>query len=85
MTENLEQKLISFICEELQLTASDNIELDTKLFSSELMDSIGLVGLMSFILDELHVQLAPEDMTIENIDTVRSLAALIGGRATNQS
>ena len=83
--EDLEQKLISFICKELQLTTTDSIDLDTRLFSSELMDSIGLVGLMSYLLDELQVQLAPQDMTMENIDTVRSLAGFIREKAANQS
>ena len=85
MMEDLEHRLISFVCKELQLTTTDSVGLDTRLFSSQLMDSIGLVGLMSYILDELQVRLAPEDMTVENIDTVRSLAAFIRERAQNQS
>ena len=61
-----------FLTDELGVE-SDNIQVDTPLFSSGLIDSFSLVTLMTFIESSGEVSISPEDVTLENFDSIERI------------
>lgn len=50
---------------------------DTDLLGSGILDSLGMVQLISFVEKEFEVKVAPEDMVIENFMNVDSVCAYV--------
>lgn len=53
---------------------------DTPLLTSGLVDSLGVVRLTAFIEDRLGIKVPLEDITIENFETLGLLDAYLQGR-----
>lgn len=53
------------------LAANDN------LFEKGVLDSMGIVGLITYIEEKLQVTIEPEDITEENFATLETIAALV--------
>jgi acyl carrier protein len=52
------------------LNNSDN------LFAKSVLDSLGIVGLITYLENKLHIAIEPEDITEENFATIETIAAL---------
>ena len=53
---------------------------DTPLFSSGLLDSFSMVDLLMFIESEAAMRLEPDDVTMDNLDTVGSILRMAARR-----
>ena len=53
------------------LADSDN------LFAKSVLDSMGIVGLITYLEEKLQVAIEPEDITEENFATIETIAALL--------
>ena len=71
--------LSRFIEDELAVDAE--IDEDTLLFSTGLIDSFSLVSLMSYIEDEADVRIAPADVKLENFDSIGRILAYLNRAA----
>ena len=78
----MKQKIKGFIESEL-LGFSDNESLgeDEDILVSAKVDSMGIVRLIGYIEDEFGVKVPPEDMVIENFQSVEKIAEYLQGRA----
>jgi acyl carrier protein len=79
MTEipaDLADSLRKFICDELGYDPSE-IEDDTLLFTSGLVDSFTFVGLVAVIENKLGQQLDPRGITVENFDSISRITAFL--------
>jgi acyl carrier protein len=47
------------------------------LFAKGVLDSMGIVGLITYIEEKLQIALEPEDITEENFATIETIAALV--------
>ena len=56
----------------------DNLQPETPLFSSGLIDSFSLVTLMSFIENAGEVSIDPADVTLDNFDNIERMLQFIG-------
>lgn len=65
--------LITYIRDEMNI--DDPLSGDTELFSSGLMDSVGMVGLIAFVEENGGMHVQPSDVTLENFDTVDAIVA----------
>lgn len=65
-----------FLTDELGVE-SDNIQPETLLFSSGLIDSFSLVVLMTFIENAGEISIAPSDVTLDNFDSVERMLRFI--------
>lgn len=65
--------LASYI--EGNLNMDDPLAGDTPLFSTGLMDSVGMVGLITFIEEHGGFRVQPNDVTLENFDTIDAIIA----------
>jgi acyl carrier protein len=53
---------------------------ETRLVEEEIIDSLGIFLLLGFIKDRLGVEVAPEDVTLENFASVNAIASLVERR-----
>ncbi|HWL59173.1 MAG TPA: phosphopantetheine-binding protein [Paracoccus sp. (in: a-proteobacteria)] len=69
--------LISYLREEQNI--DEPIEGATELFSSGLLDSVSMVGLITFIEERTGSVISPSDVTLENFDTVDRILDHVAG------
>lgn len=65
--------LISYIQRELNI--DEPIDGDTELFSTGMLDSVSMVGLIAFVEDNAGVHVQPGDVTLDNFDTIDAILA----------
>ena len=70
---NIEKYLISYFKDNFDIEVTGN----THLLEEGIIDSMGVVGLVTFISKECGIEFDMEDMTAENFDTVFSITKLI--------
>lgn len=68
-------ELIRYIRSELNIDTP--LEGDTELFSTGMLDSVAMVGLISFVEQHAGVQVQPGDVTLDNFDTVDAILAYV--------
>jgi acyl carrier protein len=66
--------LLTFLEDDLGIDIQD-IDADTPLFSSQLVDSFALVTLMMFVEREAGIRIAPADVNLDNMDTIGRMLA----------
>lgn len=71
--------LREFIEESLGVDVSE-IENDTALFSSGLIDSASLVELIVFVESEGRVKFDPDDVTLDNLDSIDQILAFVAAK-----
>ena len=54
------------------------VDEDTPLFSSGIIDSTGMADLIAFLEAETQVQFGPEDITLDNLDSIGRLLKFVG-------
>jgi acyl carrier protein len=54
-----------------------SIDDDTLLVEEEIIDSLGIFLLLSFIKERFGVEVEPEDVTLDNFATVRAISHLV--------
>ena len=67
--------------EEEFVTETDDVDLDTvDLLEEEIVDSLGIFTLISFIEEKFGVSIDPTDINLDNFQTVDTITALVEGR-----
>jgi acyl carrier protein len=61
----------------VELLANDEVDLDENLIDSGLLDSFGLIELLSAIEEEFEIQLPLEDLDLNVLRSVRSIASWV--------
>ncbi len=69
-------RIAEFLADDLGIDMSD-VEHDTPLFSSSIVDSFALVTLMMFLENEAGMRINPVDVTLDNFDTINLMVAFI--------
>lgn len=70
----MNEKIITYIKDELSIDSIDNIHIDEDLLGNGIVDSLGMIKLVVFLEKEFQVTISPEDMTVENFNSVRSIS-----------
>ena len=63
--------LIGYI--QTELNVDEPVAGDTELFSSGMLDSVSMVGLISYVEDKGGVHIQPGDVTLDNFDTIDAI------------
>ena len=61
--------LLGFMQEKLGVDTAD-LDEDTRLFSSGVIDSVGMVQLIVYVESEGDVKFSPDDITLDNLDSI---------------
>jgi len=80
MVEQIETLIVDFIRNELVDTdGHETVDPDENLFTSGLLDSVGIVRLIAHMQTHLGVNVPPTDLIPDNFRTVRIMAAYLQG------
>ncbi|RCW88775.1 acyl carrier protein [Paracoccus lutimaris] len=63
--------LITYV--QTELNVDEPIAGDTELFSTGMLDSVSMVGLIAFIEDKGGAHVQPADVTLDNFDTIDAI------------
>lgn len=69
------EDLIGYLKNDLNI--DEPVDGDTELFSSGLLDSVSMVGLITFIEERTGATIQPGDVTLDNFDTVERIRAYV--------
>ncbi|MCB1749631.1 MAG: acyl carrier protein [Gammaproteobacteria bacterium] len=68
--------LLTFLADDLDVDTAD-IAPDTLLFSTGIVDSFALVSLMTFLESECGMRISPEDVNLDNFDSIERILAYV--------
>jgi acyl carrier protein len=78
-----EDKLRSFIVDELSWEGDPNeLTPDYRLIDGRVLDSLGIVQMVSFLEDEFGVRLRSEEVVPSNFESIRRLSAFVNAKRT---
>jgi len=63
------------------MNITEPIEPDTELFSTGLLDSVGLVNVVAYVERAARIDVRPADVTLENFDTPNRIVAYAASQA----
>ena len=63
--------------DDLAADPADVALIDLRLIEEDVIDSLGIFSLVEFIDDRFHIEIQPEEITIENFGTLRAIEALV--------
>ena len=69
--------ILEFIRDEAVDAPPETITADTSLFRDQLLDSMSLTSLITFLEDEFSIKIGAMDIVFENLDTVNHMLAFI--------
>lgn len=75
------ESLLNYFEEQMGLDTSD-IEDDTLLFSSSILDSFSLVDLMMFIEQEGGIKIEPMEVNLENLDSIERILRFVDSHSS---
>jgi acyl carrier protein len=71
--------ILDFLREEVEEDLPDDVELDenTSLFREQLLDSMNLTSLITFLEETFRIKIGAIDIVFENLDSVTDMVAFI--------
>jgi len=75
-TTEIEQEIRNFLTETFLFGSSDTLNEDVPLLGS-VIDSQGAIELVAFIQQRFNIEVQDEEVTVDNLTSVKSVAALI--------
>lgn len=81
---NIESKLLEFISEELQVPG-DVLTVDYELIANRVVDSLGLLQIVSFLESEYEIEVADEELVPDHFATVSSIVGLVESKIAGRN
>jgi acyl carrier protein len=75
--ENLLPILQAYMIDDLAADPADVEQIDLRLIEEDIIDSLGIFSMVEFIDDRFDIEIDPEEITVENFGTLRSIEALV--------
>ncbi len=85
MNEHLEVELLALINEEISLDADMNVDRNTDLLLTGVVDSLGVVQIVDWMEQRTGADIDPSDVVIENFQTVALMLSYLESRKTTAS
>jgi acyl carrier protein len=80
---SLFEQIRNFISE-ITFTESEKINEDTLLFEEGIFDSLGFLSLISFINEEYGIEVANDELSEENFESIKAVVAYITRKKSYQ-
>jgi acyl carrier protein len=80
-----EQEIRSFIVENFLLAREENLSNDDSFLEKGIFDSTGILELVSFVEHKYNIELEPDELVPENLDSIASLARFLQRKVAAQS
>ena len=75
--QGVREKVIAYIVENLLLGDEAGFDDDVSMISAGIMDSTAAIELVAFLDEAFNIQLADEEISPENLDSVSRIVALV--------
>lgn len=80
-----EQVIKDFIVQEFGQSNPVAITDDTRLVDEEVIDSLGIFLLVNFLQDRFGVEIGPEEVTLENFESVSAITELVEAKRVDST
>ena len=80
MADDIRPAIIEYINEEFVIDGTDVDIATANLLEEEVIDSLGIFTLVSFIEDRFGVGVEPEEVNLDNFETVEAITSLVQGK-----
>ena len=77
------EQLRNFISE-TTFTDKEKIKEDTLIFKEGIFDSLGFLSLISFVDEELRIEVADDELVEENFESINAIVAFISRKNNSQ-
>jgi acyl carrier protein len=74
-------KIREFIIENFLFGASNGLQDDTSFLEEGIIDSTGVLELVTFLEENFEIQVADEELIPENLDSINNVAAYLERKA----
>ena len=74
-----EKRIAAFLREQL-LVDEDSIDPEELIFTSGIVDSFSLIEIIQFVEENEGVEVSQDDVTLDNFDSIRRIAAYLEGK-----
>lgn len=71
--------LLGFMQEKLGVDTTD-LDEDTRLFSSGVIDSVGMVQLIVYVESEGNMKFSPDDITLDHLDSIACILRFVAAQ-----
>ena len=75
--KNVEDQIKNFIVQHFPLAHNRHLNNDDNLLESGILDSLGILEVVSFLEDELNIRIDDEDLIPENFYTIQCIVDFI--------
>jgi len=76
-------ELLKYISDNFAATNTVAVDAETSLFQDQVLDSLNLVELITFVETQFGVTVAPSEVSIDNLDTVNRIVGFIQRKLGN--
>lgn len=80
--DSIEERVRAFVRESFPV-ASGDLPADESLLGSGIIDSIGVLTLVTWLEQEFEIVIADEDVVPENLDTIGRIVAYVQGKTAS--
>ena len=81
---NTQIELLRQFISEITFTDIDKIKEDTLIFEEGIFDSLGFLSLISYLDEEFGVEVANDELSEENFESIKAVAAFINKKKNTQ-
>lgn len=82
----VEKEIMNYV-EREHMSGAPGAELtsDTNLIAEEIIDSLGIFTMITFINEQFGIEIEPEDVTLENFETIAAISRLISSNLPSRT
>ncbi len=77
--------LLNYITDNFTGNTGAKVDAETSLFQGQVLDSLNLVELITFVESQFRIKVAPSEVSIDNLDTVNRIAGFIQRKLGDQA
>lgn len=81
--EQTKEQIRTFIVENFLFGNADGLKDDTSFLEEGIIDSTGVLELVTFLEEEFNIKVADEDLVPENLDSINNVAAYLQKKLEN--
>jgi acyl carrier protein len=70
-------ELLKYIGDNFSATSTIAVDAETSLFQDQILDSLNLVELITFVETQFGIKVAPSEVSIDNLDSVSRIVGFI--------
>jgi acyl carrier protein len=83
-TSSIEQRIQTFLLEKFPLARKAGIEKDTALLEKGVLDSLGILDVVSFLEREFSILISDEDLVPENFQSLSTISAFVQNKSGSE-